>query len=317
LESAQPGRLSAGATAAAQRLRVDYATAAVLNAFEAAGVRTILLKGPSLARWLYAPGDQRTYLDCDLLVPEEDFDTAAAALPPLGFEPEVQEGAMPDWWREHGLTWFRSTDRTAVDLHRSLPGAHVDAASLWRSLAARTEPVEVGGYTATTLTVAGRALHLALHAAQHAGVPRHVMEVERAIARTDEQTWFEAAELAREIAATAAMGIGLRFTPDGEALADRLGLPSDAPVEVALRAEGVPEALTVERFSQASWRARAGILRHKLAPPPTYMRKWSPLARRGRLGMALAYVWRPAWILANAPRALKAWRGARKPPAAD
>jgi hypothetical protein len=312
LEAAEPGRLSAGAGAAAQRLRVDYATAAVLRAFESARVRSILLKGPSLARWLYEPGDHRTYLDCDLLVPDEDFEAAAATLPALGYAPEVEEGAMPAWWREHGVTWFRDGDPAAIDLHRSLPGVHVDAATLWRCLAARTEPVEVGGFAGATLTVPGRALHLALHVAQHGGVPRHVMELERALERADEQNWREAAELAYELDATAAMGIGLRFSPEGAALADRLGLPTDVPVEVALRAERVPEALTVERFSQAPWGARAAILRHKLAPPATFMRKWSRLARRGRLGLALAYLWRPLWILGRAPGAVRAWLAARR-----
>jgi hypothetical protein len=37
-----------------------------------AGIPTILLKGPSIARWLY-PSGGRTYIDTDLLVPARDL----------------------------------------------------------------------------------------------------------------------------------------------------------------------------------------------------------------------------------------------------
>jgi hypothetical protein len=46
-------------------------------------------------------------------------------------------------------------------------------------------------------------------------------------------------------------------------------------------------------------RDRARLVGHKLAPPATFMRKWSPLERRGPLGLAAAYVWRPFWILSR------------------
>jgi hypothetical protein len=58
-------------------------------------------------------------------------------------------------------------------------------------------------------------------------------------------------------------------------------------------------------------RDRARLVGHKLAPPATFMRKWSPLERRGPLGLAAAYVWRPFWILSRTPHALRAWARAR------
>ena len=44
--------------------------------FERAGVRSILLKGPAVARWLYGPGEPRRYSDIDLLVGEADLAAA-------------------------------------------------------------------------------------------------------------------------------------------------------------------------------------------------------------------------------------------------
>jgi hypothetical protein len=312
VEPGEPGSLKPGVGAAAKRLRIDYATAEVLRAFKAAGVRSIVLKGAGLQRWLYAPADRRAYLDCDVLVPLAEFDAAGEVLAGLGFEPELEEADMPDWWREHGLAWHRAKDNVAVDVHRAVSGVHVAGDRLWSALSRHTERVEIGGYPAATLDAPARALHLALHAAQHAGSRRHVKDLERAIELADEETWLEAAALAVELDASAALAAGLSFAEGGTGLAKRLGLAMQRPVDVTLRAEGSVQALTVERFSRARGRERLAMLWHKLVPPSTFMRKWSPLARRGRLGLALAYVWRPLWILGSAPGALRAWLAARR-----
>jgi hypothetical protein len=58
----------------AHALARDVATAEVVEALRAAGVRSIVLKGPSIARWLYADGQPRPYGDTDLLVSPADLD---------------------------------------------------------------------------------------------------------------------------------------------------------------------------------------------------------------------------------------------------
>ncbi|HEX4733214.1 MAG TPA: nucleotidyltransferase family protein [Thermoleophilaceae bacterium] len=311
MEAAEPGRLSS-AEAAAQRLRIDYAAAEVLRAFDVAGIRSIVLKGAPLVRWLYEPGEGRSYADCDLLVPPHQFDAASRVLTGLGFEAELDEREMPDWWREHGLEWRRASDRTAVDLHRTLAGARVDPDRVWHVLSQRTHPIDLAGYPARSLDTAGLALQLALHAAQHGGLTRQVDELELALQQAPLETWREAAALARELDAGAAFAEGLGFAPSGRALAETLDLPADASVEAHLRARGFAEPLTIEQFAQAGAAGRASMIRHKVFPPATYMRKWSTLAARGRAGLLLAYLWRPVWLLGRLPRAFRQWRGARR-----
>ena len=300
------------AEAAAQRLRIDYAAAQVLRAFDAAGVESIVLKGAPLVRWLYEPGAGRSYADCDLLVPPHQFDAASRALAELGFQPELDEREMPEWWREHGVEWRRASDRTAVDLHRTLPGARVDPEQVWHVLSQRTEPTELAGQPARSLDTPGLALQLALHAAQHGGLTRHVEELELALGRAPVETWSEAAAIARELGAGAAFAEGLGFAPSGPALAETLDLPADDSVEAKLRARGFAEPLTLEQFAQARAGSRASMIRHKLFPPATFMRSWAPLAARGRVGLLLAYLWRPVWLLGRLPRAFRQWRDARR-----
>jgi hypothetical protein len=311
----EPPTVSPAAVTVASNLRVDGATAEVLRAFGAAGIQSILLKGPSVVRWLYGPDDPRPYIDSDLLVRPADVAMAEQVLADLGFEPEVDEREMAILRIYHAVHWQRRQDGVIVDLHRALPGVGVDHDRLWLTLSANLERLVVGGSPADTLTAPGRAFHLAIHAAHHGvGWEKVVVELERALSHADESTWRAAAELAAELGATAEFATGLRMVPAGRTLASALSLPTAAPVDVVLRAgTPPPTAVGFDQLVRAEgWLARLRILARKVVPPPTYLRVWSPLARRGRLGLALAYAWRPLWILRSAPAGLRAWQAARR-----
>lgn len=312
MEPDDPRRVAA-VSAAAGRLRIDYAAAAAICALDAAGIPCILLKGASVARWLYEPEDARGYVDCDLLVPSAGFRPAVEALGTLGFEPVLDEADMPSWWREHALTTVHRDDGTSVDLHRNLPGAQVTDEQLWNALSETSHKLMVGGVAADVLAESGRVLHAALHAAQHGGSPRDLDVLARAIDRASHDTWRAAAELASKLHATAAFQRGLGFLPAGAELARSLGLNAAPDIEVELRAANTPEALTLARLLDARGIGpRLSVVRHKLVPPPTFMRKWSPLALQGRLGLTIAYLWRPIWVASRVPRALWAWVRARR-----
>lgn len=301
--------MSSAADVLAHNLRVDHQTALVTRAFVAAGVESVLLKGPSIVRWLYADRPRR-YQDCDLLVAPDDGERAAAALRTLGFEPAFDEAAMPGWWREHALEWRGHDHFTSVDLHRSVKGVRVDDDHLWRLLRSHTETIEVGGAACEILDAPARCALLALQCAGD-GIDRG--DVRRAIALADHATWRDAARIAAALEASDAFAAGLRIATTGEAVATKLTLPELKSVEIALRAARAPaEALTVERLANPGRGAsRLGILLLKLFPPPAFMRHWSPLARRGRGGMALAYAQRAIWLARRAPTAVRAWRKAR------
>ena len=299
------------AEVAAHNLRVDAVSAEVLRAFDREGVATILLKGPSTVRWLYG-GEPRSYNDCDLLVSPASIDAAERAMERLGLAPVVERRRMPHWWREHATEWVDPELFCSVDLHYTLKRAGVDETRVWDVLRAETETMLVGGFPATVLTLPGRALLLAVHSSSE---DVYIGDLGRAIKLADERIWEEAAHLARKLEATGAFAAGLRLLPEGERLAASLRLPSAGSGEPSLHATlAPPEALTVERLAGASGlRERVAIVRHKLFPPPTFMRHWSPRARRGRLSLLIAYVRRLVWVTRSTPRAVRAWRRARQP----
>lgn len=297
-----------------ENLRVDAATAEVLDALDAAGIEALLLKGPSIARWLYSADDPRPYNDCDLLVGPDQIEPAAEVLTRLGFARRFDDRDLPSWWRAHSTEWWRAGHGVAVDLHRSLPGIGVDTQEAWRLLSAATETLHVVGHPARALALPARALHVALHAAQHGiAFAKATRDLQRAVQQLDESVWHSTAEMADRLQATSVLELGLRLTPEGHELAARLGLTPSASVAAVLQASSPPPvALGLEQLARArGLRARAGIVWRKLVPPPSFMRHWHPMAARGRRGLLRAYLYRPVWIVRSTPRAVRAWRGAR------
>ncbi len=300
--------------AAASNLRIDAATGEVLQAFHAAGVRGVLLKGPALAAW-YADEPTRSYLDCDLWVGPADLEIAEEVLTRLGFGLLVDERGLPAWWQEHASSWSRDVDGVVVDLHRRLQGLGVDDQTAWRSLSATTETITVGGHPALVLSVPARALYVTLHASHHGHAwGKALSHLDRALRAVDESDWVRAASLAERLDGIDAFATGLRLVPQGAELAARLSLAETQSVNVALHASSPPPiALGFEQLARAaSVREFLTIIARKAVPPPGFVRHWWPPAARNRRMLALAYLYRPLWLLRHAPRGARAWLVARR-----
>jgi Uncharacterised nucleotidyltransferase len=307
----------AGATAlgrlrAAQTLAIDSLTARITELFDDNGVESILLKGPAVANWLYRDQPARAYGDSDLLVSPENWEKAHALLRGIGFADALGPLAHPRMESITSHSWVRGEQN--VDLHCSIWGIGAEPAKVWEVLRPRTVPMEVGGREVRVLAPAPRALHLGLHAAQHtaeAGKTR--WDLELAIAQLPEEVWGEAARIAADLDATAAFATGLAVTREGAVLADRLGIAGARSVEALLTVAPVPMALGFNQLANApGLRAKLAIVAEELFPTPSFMRWWSPLARRGRLGLAVAYLWRPVWLALRAGPGFLTWRKARK-----
>jgi hypothetical protein len=294
-------------TTSLANLRIDAVTAEAVAALRAAGVRTIVLKGPAVARWLYDQPGERAYRDSDLLVAPVDRRRAQRTLRALGFARGREES-----WLRRAHAWSRTG--AVVDLHTSLFGVDVPAASVWASLSRDTARMEVGGLDVEILSEPARALHVAMHAAQH---PFHDLsgeDLERAVARVPTATWEEAARLAAELQADAVMRAGLMRAPRGEALAQELGLSAPPSAVVGLLAsKASAPALGYAQIAAAdSMRLRLALVLRAIAPRPSIMRQSPTLAPPGPLGLAVAYVSRWIRLARSAPADLRAWRRAQR-----
>lgn len=294
-------------------LRIDGITAEVVQAFEAAGIRSILLKGPALARWLYDEGAMRPYADCDLLVQPDSFQAAESILVAMGFEREGLDSILDDW-PKHARTWKRP-DGSTIDLHVTLVGIGVAPRRAWDILTEKTENMRVAGVDVEVLSPAARTVLIALNAAKDAarvGKVRH--DLGHALDRLPLDLWKEAQALAARLEATGAFAAGLRRIPEGEKLADQLDLSYDTPSVIALRDHPPPPLAAGLHWllGTPGWKGKFGVVLRKVVPPASFLRAWTPIARRGRLGLALAYVWRPVWLLWRAGPAFAAWWRVRR-----
>jgi hypothetical protein len=315
---------------AARTLSVAAATATVVRALDNAGIATILLKGPSIARLLYPEGGRR-YSDVDLLVAEPTFDRALDVVKGLGYSEKLTgfhplERLNP----ENAALALVRTDRQGgilpgtVDLHLSLhelPGA---SDAVWTALWPRTCEMSVGGAPVRVLTAPAVALHVAMHALHHDYEGHPAEDLRRAVDVLSEADWIGAADLATELGLADRFGYALRqFDNAGHsesdsdsdsqsdsdsdsatglaaALADRLGLPTGyAPPPLG----GSSMQLLL---SEPSWTRRAMLVWLRLVPTPAKIRYVSGLGRTStRLQLARAYL-RWWWsVVAGLPRAVR------------
>ena len=296
-------------------LAVDATTVAVLRAFQQVGCRSILLKGPTLQRELHRDGSRRRYSDTDLLVAPADLPRAAEALDGLGFRLALDHSDHPGVSEPHAQEWERF-GRKSVDLHWRIPGVGIPAERAWDVLAAQTASIAIGNAPGESLTPPGVALLVALHAAHHGTTVEHPLrDLERALEQLDKDVWAEAARVASDLDASEPFAAGLRLAPAGERLAGELGLPPvGSPRRRLMAGDQPPGSLGVLRIIEVpDHRKRMRAIRAELLPAPDFMRAGSPLARRGRIGLMLAYA---ARVLARAwqlPAAIRAVRWARRP----
>jgi hypothetical protein len=306
MRSRRPTPLAPQVNAAAVGLAMDVAALETVELLGREGLRSILLKGPALARWLYDDPSDRRYNDIDLLVEAARFRDAERTLAAAGFR-FADHG-------EHAHAWIRD-DGASVDLHYTFSGVRASPDLVWEALAERTEPLAVSGGTIETLDEPGRVLIVALHAAHHGiRADKPYRDLLRAFERVESRTWQEALALAERLDALPSFAAGLRLAPEGAGVAEALGLADYRSPELALRAAGPPP--TAEGYLRL-WRAKgfrgkAELLVHELFPPPVFMRAAHPIARHGKAGLVAAYAWRPLFLLRHLIPSLRAWRRARR-----
>jgi hypothetical protein len=304
--------------AAAFSLHLDLAADEAIRALRDAGVPAIVLKGPSIATWLYPEGTRR-YNDIDLLVPVDGLPRTRAALAGLGYSggyaPLEEAREAPGHIDHHAENWRRPG--SGIDLHWRIPGMTVPAERAWELLADHVEPLPVGSRTLPVLDHTALALHIALHAAQHAGVVdgHPLRDLERLVATLPDDAWPQVERLAAEVGATGALAVGLGQTPQGREIAERHGIRGGIDdLHVALNAIGAPPSTaglsTLGRGVLG--RAPARDVARVLFPPPSLMRETHRIAGRGSAGLALAYAARLGDRLVHLPRAVVALRRARR-----
>jgi len=262
---------------------------------------------------LYALDEERISNDIDLLVDSVELACAEAILPKLGFRflGVDRLGAA----RNADRLWMHESTGLLLELHTTIVGIGAAPTSVWETLSAATETMDIDGHPVEILDDVARAFHVAINVAHHGRLDAKTMaDLDRALTVISQETWRNAADLARRLDALAAFSAGLRLNPRGALLVRSLGIAAPIDPMVALRAETAPPlAPGIVWFTQLpSAKARAAYLLRVLLPPPGTIRLRSPRARRNSFWLVMAYACRPFWIAAHLRPAIRAWRRARQ-----
>ena len=309
----------------ARTLLLDAAAAQAIATLRAKGIRAILLKGPVTAQWLYSGQRSRTYTDVDLLVAPGEFPRALSVLEAIGYRNHSEardafEGAhaVPlRLERPSGSGGSRLPAGLSIDLHWSFDGISASDEVFWTVMAADTEQMVVSGREVEVPSEPARALLLALHAGTFADSFRQPLaDLDLALERLPDDTWRAARRLAARLDALPRFTAGLWTRPLGQKLIDRLDLKGTVDVRAGLHTSGAPPAVAdglVRLGAERGLGPKMRLIARALAPPSAALRLAHPrLARLGAFGLVLAYIYRPLWLTAKLPAAVRAYLRARR-----
>jgi hypothetical protein len=293
-------------------LALDHAAATIYAALRERGIDSVLLKGPGLGSRLRA-AHHRLYNDVDLLVAPNTFDAAQQLFYELGFRPAMPGARADDWSLWHERPWMiPGPVALTVDLHRGFAGA-ADPEAFWTAVFSRAEHIGLAGGSIAIPDETCTALLVALHAASPGRSAKPRRDLDRAISIFESDVWPAAATVAERCGAVSAFALGLRQVGRGVRIAAVLGLPEHATASQLLVARrGSPTAHALARIAELPTpRARLRHVVLRLFPSAAAMRSTQALARRGPIGLVLAYLVRIGQHAANTPRAVREWRAAR------
>ena len=271
-------------------LAVDLTTAAVWQPFSEHGIEAILLKGPSISRWLYADEHLRDYADTDLLIHPNQFSAAVRLLRSAGAEPTAAKVPDVDPRAAIEVSLRHPTTGVAIDLHRTIAGLESDAEAVWTRWSSGATTMLVGGRDVLVPDEACRLLHICLHAAIDQGASaRTARDLHVALQTRTFGEWEAAADVARELGGEQVMRVGLELEPEGRELAEKLGLPRATSVAAHLLRRGLPNEAVAGQFltSNAPSTAKIAWLHRRWAAPREDVRRWA--AARGVQGTIPAY----------------------------
>lgn len=152
-------------TVAAQNIVLLDALRQVVEAFQRAGVSPLILKGAALAETVYADISLRPMADIDLLIHEEEIETARICMLSLGYLPSKNEDCV-----------FCKTIRFPVrlDIHYGI--WYMPEAALQR-LWEQSQPVAIAGTDARTMPADETLIYTAAHAVvQHGALAPTALE---------------------------------------------------------------------------------------------------------------------------------------------
>jgi hypothetical protein len=285
---------------------LDEACRVVATRLRAEAHEFVMLKGSTIAGWLYPDPVQRTYTDLDILISPESEPSVVRLLEGLGYRPLLDRATLQFSSPEEQP--LRNDLGVVIDLHTALQGVRLNPSMAWDILRQETVYWNWAGAWVPALAPHARAMHLALHLAQR-GLEdtKAAKDLELGLDQLSAGTWSDAGQLAERLDALEAFAAGLTLLAKGEALASDLRLPQTESFEARMRANSASaSAILLHRtLATPGWTRRIRLVVAALFPSREWLRLYYPQEAGTAWGLARLRLRRPWQVVWRMPSALR------------
>jgi Uncharacterised nucleotidyltransferase len=243
----------------------------LLDRFAAAGIETLLTKGPVLAERCYGNPGSRQYTDLDLIVRGKDIQRSTEAMTALGYEPKISLKAIAAKKFPGEYVFTRRETKLLVEFHTEHTFRYHPRPLPVEKLFERRACVRFDGHDVPALSVEDELILICIHGAKHFWTRLAWVADVAALVSRQKVDWIRTMAAGREVGAERMLRVGLRL------VADVLGVSLPAAVASDVRSDAAAErvarqianrlplgdAATFGLFGRAAFRMRmrGGLLR--------------------------------------------------------
>ena len=279
----------------------------ILEAFQKAGIETLLVKGPLISLLAYGDPAVRCYVDLDLLVRHEEILSAWRTMTALGFGAEVPEAAILAGRVPGEYLFRRAGAQQIVELHTERTFRYYPCPMRIEDLYARQRRVPLEGREVPALCLEDELVLNCIHGAKHFW--ERLMwpaDIAAIVARHPEIAWEHTRQAAKDVGAERMVNVGLLLA---ESL---LGVPLPAEMARTAKADGAARDLVRQ---VESWLPTAGY-----KPPPLPRRAMFRLQMGGGGLQGMSYLTRLSfspteedWTEGREERGSPVWEAIKRP----
>jgi Uncharacterised nucleotidyltransferase len=186
----------------------------LLDRFAAAGIDTLLTKGPVLSTRCYGDPGLRQYCDLDLIVRGRDIARSTEEMIALGYEPKVPLAAIQAQKLPGEYVFARRDTKLLVEFHTEHTFRYHPRPLSVERLFERQVRVQVDGHGVPSLSTEDELLLICIHGAKHFW--ERLMWIADVAALVSRQSidWGRANSAAREVDAERMLRLGLLLASD-------------------------------------------------------------------------------------------------------
>lgn len=187
----------------------------LLGRLGAAGIGTLVVKGPVLSVQAYGDPGLRQYVDLDLLVRHKDVRRATEIMTAAGYQPDVPLSAIDAGKIPGEYLFTRPGTKLLVELHTEHTFRYFPRPLPLEKLFERQIRVAVDAHEVPALAAEDELVLICIHGAKHFWERlMWIADVAAMITRQKNLDWKRAAAAARETGAERMLHVGLRLAAD-------------------------------------------------------------------------------------------------------